>query len=79
MDIIWFVLIGVAAGAIAGRLMRGHGFGPLGNLAVGILGAVIGGMLFSLLRIEAVGLIGSLVTAVVGACLLLFVAGKIRK
>jgi uncharacterized membrane protein YeaQ/YmgE (transglycosylase-associated protein family) len=51
---------------MAGILMKGGGFGPLGNIIVGVVGAIAGGLLFSLL-----GVIGSIVTAIVGAAALL--------
>jgi len=78
MDIIWFLIIGSLAGWIAGELVRGDGFGLVGNLAVGILGAVIGGFLFRLLGIGAYGLTGSLATAVIGAVVLLFLLNMSR-
>jgi len=66
-NLIIFLIIGAVAGWIAGMLMRGGGFGVLGNIVVGVIGALIGGFLFSLLGITAGGLVGSLVTAVAGA------------
>jgi uncharacterized membrane protein YeaQ/YmgE (transglycosylase-associated protein family) len=74
-----FLAIGAVAGWLAGTLMKGGGFGLLGNIVVGILGAVVGGFVFGLLGISAGGLIGSIVTATAGAALLLFVVGKIKK
>ncbi len=69
-----FLTIGAIAGWLAGNLMKGGGFGLLGNIIVGILGAVFGGYIFSLLGIAAGGgLGGSIVTATVGAALLLFI------
>ena len=78
-SLIAFLLIGAIAGWLAGTLMKGGGFGLLGNIAVGVLGAVIGGFLFGLLGISAGGLIGSIITATVGAAVLLFVVGLIKK
>jgi uncharacterized membrane protein YeaQ/YmgE (transglycosylase-associated protein family) len=46
MDIVWFLIIGLIAGWLAGQLMRGRGFGLIGNLIIGVLGAIIGGYLF---------------------------------
>jgi len=74
-----FLAIGAVAGWIAGNLMKGGGFGLLGNIVVGIIGAVIGGWVFGILGISANGLIGSLITAVAGAALLLFIVGLIKK
>ncbi len=57
---------------LTGLLMRGGGFGVLGNIVVGILGTVVGGFLFGLLGISTGGgLVGSLITAVAGATALL--------
>ncbi len=72
MSIIWFLLIGIAAGWLAGQVMRGGGFGLVGDLIVGVVGALLGGFLFGVLGLSADGLIGSLVTATVGAIALLW-------
>jgi len=74
-----FLVIGAVAGWLAGILMKGRGFGLLGNMAIGIIGAVLGGYIFSALGISAGGLIGSIVTATAGALLLLFVVQAIKK
>lgn len=79
MGVILWLVIGALAGWIAGKLMRGGGFGLFGNIAVGIVGALIGGSMFRLLGIAATGVVGSLVTAVVGACVLLFLVGLIKR
>lgn len=82
MDItglIMFLAIGAVAGWLAGNLMKGGGFGLLGNIVVGIVGAVLGGFVFGLLGISATGLIGSIVTATAGAALLLFIVDVIKK
>ena len=71
MDFVWFILIGIAAGWLAGQIMKGGGFGVLGDLIVGVIGALLGGFLFGLLGITAGGLLGSLITATVGAIVLL--------
>jgi uncharacterized membrane protein YeaQ/YmgE (transglycosylase-associated protein family) len=74
-----FLVIGAVAGWLAGKIIKGGGFGILGNIIVGILGAVIGGWLFGILGISVGGeWIGPLVTATVGAVVLLFVVGLIR-
>ena len=79
MNLIWFLIIGAVAGWLAGKIMKGGGFGLLGNLLVGIIGAFVGGFLFSLLGIYTSNMLGSLVTAVVGAVVLIFVVDKIRR
>ncbi|MGD8350911.1 MAG: GlsB/YeaQ/YmgE family stress response membrane protein [Gammaproteobacteria bacterium] len=74
-----FLAIGALAGWLAGLIMKGGGFGLLGNIVVGIVGAVIGGFVFSVAGIYAGGLIGSIITATVGAVLLLVAVRIIRK
>ena len=73
MDFIWFILIGLAAGWIAGQLVKGSDFGLLGDIIVGVIGALLGGFLFSAFGLSSSGgLFGSLVVATVGAVVLLF-------
>ena len=79
VSLIIFLAIGAVAGWLAGTLMKGGGFGLLKNIVIGILGSFVGGFLFGLLGISWGGLIGSIVTATVGATLLLFIVGKIKK
>jgi uncharacterized membrane protein YeaQ/YmgE (transglycosylase-associated protein family) len=68
-----FLVIGVAAGFIAGKIMKGSGFGLAGDLIVGVIGAFVGGWVFGLLGISAGGILGALAAAVVGALILLYV------
>jgi uncharacterized membrane protein YeaQ/YmgE (transglycosylase-associated protein family) len=79
MNVLWFILIGLAAGFLAGAVMKGHGFGLLGNLVVGIVGALLGGFLFGLLGISANNLLGDLICAFVGAVVLLVLIGFIKR
>lgn len=79
MDIIWFLIIGIVAGWLAGKIMKGSGFGLIGDLVVGVIGALLGGFLFGLLGLSANGLIGSLITATVGAIVLLFLIRLIKR
>jgi uncharacterized membrane protein YeaQ/YmgE (transglycosylase-associated protein family) len=79
LDLVYFLLIGLAAGWLAGQIMRRRSFGLVGNLVVGVLGAFLGGFLFRLLGFAAVGLLGSLIAATVGAILLVFLLDKIRR
>jgi len=72
-QLIWFLIIGVAAGWLAGQIFRGSGYGLWGDLAVGVVGAVIGGYFFSLLGISAYGTIGAIVTSTIGALLFLWI------
>jgi uncharacterized membrane protein YeaQ/YmgE (transglycosylase-associated protein family) len=78
LNLIYFLLIGLVAGWLAGKIMKGQGFGLLGDLVIGVLGAVLGGFLFQLVGLAAVGLLGSLISATVGAIVLLFILKKIK-
>lgn len=73
----WFLITGIVAGWIAGQLTHGHGFGLLGNLAVGVLGALVGGWLFSAFGLWTYGFLGALFMATCGAVILLFVVGRL--
>jgi uncharacterized membrane protein YeaQ/YmgE (transglycosylase-associated protein family) len=75
----WFILVGLAAGFLAGAVVKGHGFGLVGNLLVGVIGALLGGFLFGLLGLVAIGLIGNLISAFVGAVVLLWLLGIIKR
>ena len=79
MDFIWFILIGALSGFIAGKIMKGGGFGILINLLLGIAGGVLGGWLFSLFGLGSKGLIGSLVISVIGAVVILWIASFFRR
>jgi uncharacterized membrane protein YeaQ/YmgE (transglycosylase-associated protein family) len=79
MEFVWFILIGIAAGWLAGQIVKGGGFGLLGDLIVGVIGALLGGFLFGLLGLSAAGLIGSLVTATVGAIVLILLLRVLKK
>jgi uncharacterized membrane protein YeaQ/YmgE (transglycosylase-associated protein family) len=76
--VIW-IATGALAGWVAGRLMKGGGFGLLGNILLGILGAVVGGWAFGLLGLAVTGWVGMLIRAVAGASLLLFLVGLIKR
>ena len=75
MSVIWYIIIGIVSGFIAGKIMRGGGFGLLINLLVGLLG----GWVFGLLGIATGGILGSLITSVVGAVLLLWIVSLFRR
>jgi uncharacterized membrane protein YeaQ/YmgE (transglycosylase-associated protein family) len=78
-SLVVFLVIGAIAGWLAGVVMKGGGFGLIGDIIVGIIGAVVGGWLFGVLGITAGGLVGAIITAFVGACVLLFVIRLIKK
>lgn len=75
MNLLWFLIIGLVAGFLAGTVVKGHGFGLVGNLIVGVIGALLGGFIFGLLGIGANNLIGAVICAFVGAVVLLWLIG----
>ena len=77
--LIWIV-VGAVAGWLAGLVMRGAGFGLVGNIIVGIIGAVVAGFLLPRLGIVIGGnIIASILNAFIGAVIVLFVIGLIRR
>lgn len=79
MPLLYFLLIGLAAGFLAGQMLKGRGFGLVGNLIVGVLGAFAGGFLFKLLGLATTNLLGSLISATVGAVAVLVLVGLLNK
>ena len=79
MNFLWFCLIGLCAGWLAGQFVKGGGQGLVMNLIIGVVGAILGGWIFGLLGITAGGLLGALVCATVGAVVLLLIVGAIKK
>lgn len=80
MGLLIYLAIGAVSGWLAGKLMRGGGFGLLGDIVIGIVGAVVGGYLFGLAGLSAgSGLVGSIVTATVGAMVLLFLIRLVKR
>ena len=78
--LVWIV-VGVIAGWLAGKIMRGAGYGLIGDLLVGVIGAFIGGWLWGELHLPVIGnfWISAIVTATIGALVLLFVLRLIRR
>ena len=79
MSLLWFLLIGLIAGWLAGIIMKGSGYGVIGDIIVGILGSFIGGHVLGWLGMGASGLIGSLLTALLGAIILIFIVRLIKR
>ena len=75
------LVIGVIAGWLAGKIMKGSGYGLIGDIIVGLIGGVIGGWLWGQLHLPLIGppFISAIITATVGALLLLFVLRLIRR
>ena len=73
------LLVGIVAGWLAGQIMRGAGFGLVGDLIIGIIGAFIGSWLFPQLGIHlGAGIVAAIINATIGAMLLLFVLSLLR-
>ena len=79
-SIIIMLIIGAIAGWLAGKLVQGFGFGLIWNIVIGIIGAFIGvALLTSLHIVPFSGFIGSIINATIGALVLLFIVGLVRR
>lgn len=77
--LIWIV-VGAIAGWLAGLIVRGFGFGLVGNIIVGILGAILGGWLFGAIGFAfTTGIINTILTAIVGAVVLLLIVRVVKR
>lgn len=74
-----FLITGAVAGWLAGVLMKGRGFGVVGNIVVGVVGSVLGGLLFDFLGLQPGGILGYITAATVGAVSLLFLVGLVKR
>ncbi|HLI09464.1 MAG TPA: GlsB/YeaQ/YmgE family stress response membrane protein [Ktedonobacteraceae bacterium] len=73
-SLLWWIVIGLIAGFLASHVVRGAGYGMLGDIIAGIVGAFIGGWLFGVLGISAGGgLLGSIITAFIGAVIFIII------
>ena len=77
--IVWFVLIGMFVGWLAGQLTKGRGFGLVGNLIVGVIGALVGGFLFGVIGLSATGTIGWVIMSTVGAVVFVSLVRVLKK
>jgi uncharacterized membrane protein YeaQ/YmgE (transglycosylase-associated protein family) len=79
-DILVWIIIGAIAGFLAGVIVKGYGFGLVGNIIVGSLGAVIAGYLFPTIGFRiAPGVLGAIISATIGAVVLLLLIGLVRR
>src|ERR1700752_1252991 len=79
-SLIAWLIVGAIAGWLAGLIVKGFGFGLVGNIVVGIIGAVIAGWLLPRLGISlGVGMVAAIINAVIGAVVLLVIIGLVRK
>lgn len=77
--LLWFLIIGITAGWLAGVLVKGGGYGIVGDLVIGVIGAFVGGLLFSFLGLSAGGLLGSLAVSTVGAVVFIVILRAIKR
>lgn len=78
-SVVAWIIIGAIAGWLAGLLVKGYGFGLIGNIVVGILGAGIAGLLAPSLGLYAQSTGGNIIAALLGALVLLFLVGLVRR
>ena len=80
MGLLWFLIVGLIAGWLAGVLVKGGGFGVVGDIVIGVIGAILGGWLFSTFGASAGGgLLGSILVATIGAVVLLVVVRVLKR
>jgi len=79
MVLIWLLLVGLVAGWLAGKIMKGSGYGVIGDIVLGVIGAVVGGFLFRLVGIAAYGTLGAIIVATIGAIALVALARALKK
>jgi len=80
MGLLWFLIVGLIAGWLAGVLVKGGGFGVVGDIVIGVIGAILGGWLFSTFGASpGGGLLGSIFVATIGAIVLLVVVRVLKR
>lgn len=79
MGLLGSLIIGLIAGALAGRFVRGGGFGIIGDIVIGLVGGVVGGLIFSALGLSSSGLIGEVIVSFVGAVVFLGITRALFK
>ena len=80
MGFLYWIIVGLIAGWLAGVVMKGGGYGVLIDIILGIVGGVVGGWLFDALGIfPGGGLVGSIIVAFVGAVVLVAITRMLRR
>lgn len=77
--VIWWLIVGLVAGWLTGKIMKGGGYGTIADILLGIAGAFVGGFVLHLIGFGGGGLIAEIVVATFGACLLVWIVRKISK
>ncbi len=76
--LIW-IIVGIIAGWLAGLVVKGRGFGLIGDLVIGLLGGILGGVIFRGLGIGISGILGDVIVAFVGAVVLVAIVRMLRR
>ena len=79
MHIIYFLLIGLVVGWLAGMIVKGRGFGVAGNIVVGVIGSLIGGFLSGTFGIQPITSVGAMFMALIGAVIFLVIVKLVRR
>lgn len=80
MEFLYFIIVGGIAGWLAGQIMKGGGYGIVMNIILGIIGGVVGGWLLGTAGVSlGGGLLGSILTAAIGAMVVIFIAGLLKR
>jgi len=79
MHFIWWILVGLVAGFLAGKIMKGSGYGAIGDIVIGILGALVGGFVMDHLGMGPGGFIYTVLVATLGAIILVFLFRLVKK
>ena len=77
--LIWTVIIGLIAGWLARKVMKGRGYGVLMDIVLGIVGGVIGRFVFGMLGLASWNVIGSIIVSFVGALILIWLVRQLKK
>jgi uncharacterized membrane protein YeaQ/YmgE (transglycosylase-associated protein family) len=77
--ILWWIIVGLIAGWLAGQVMKGGGYGVLADIVLGILGGILGGWIFSKMGMGATSTIGSIIVAFIGAVILVGLTRLVKR
>jgi uncharacterized membrane protein YeaQ/YmgE (transglycosylase-associated protein family) len=77
--LIWWIIVGLIAGWLAGKIMKGSGYGALADILLGMVGAIVGGFIMRVVGFYGGGLIYSIIVATLGAVLLIWLSRKLKK
>lgn len=79
LPILVWILSGILAGWLAGLVMRGRGFGVIGDLIIGLIGGLIGGWVLSLFGVAATNWLGQILVAAFGGVILVAIVRALRR